>query len=550
MDWLVRLLIDATRSIVASFVVDALNLINNIFLDLLSCDLDLFQEMFPMAKKMYSSIIVPTGVAILLLILLWRLFASMFGKMGTNSEEPLQLVFRSMIALVMLLYAKKIVNYILKFAGTPYDWIINKDVTIGHFSELTGKSDDITNAIPIDMTSVMIILTIMQFIIAWNYFKLIYTVAERYVLLGVMAYTAPLAFATGGSKSTNRILSSWCSMFGGQVVLIILDAWGLKLFLSGYGAILGSSYGFQKYFAACLCLVGFSKVIQKLDTYLASLGVSMGRSAGGMSGFTVAMLGGRMASRMGKGIFGRGGGSGGTGQSAGAGAGSGAGTTASASEGASAEAMMQSAPIPMGVDMPEQSNQESKMDMPNENDEMLNGMDMSGFDEDIGDVSGEPDGFNDSIPEAEISEGMEEGGSENIGFGDEPDIGGFDGTDDENEGIAMDSGTESSYSGEMESDNSVMANGGSIPGMDMESQINQSTEMPINSEQNETIQNQQSRIPQTKEFENQFDKIPGDTEITPTTHVNKRYHAEISEEGTIAIDTTHVTDIPRKEDVD
>ena len=73
-------------------------------------------------------------------------------------------------------------------------------------------------------------MLIMQFVVAWNYFKMLMVIAERYVLLGVFSYTAPLAFATGGSKATNNILASWSKMFGGQVVLVILNAWCMKMF--------------------------------------------------------------------------------------------------------------------------------------------------------------------------------------------------------------------------------------------------------------------------------------------------------------------------------
>lgn len=59
--------------------------------------------------------------------------------------------------------------------------------------------------------------------------------------------------------------------------------------LSGYGNMMASSYGFTKFFAATLCLVGFCKITFKLDSYMASLGVNLGRPAPGM-GAAGAML--------------------------------------------------------------------------------------------------------------------------------------------------------------------------------------------------------------------------------------------------------------------
>lgn len=53
--------------------------------------------------------------------------------------------------------------------------------------------------------------------------------AERYVLLGVLVYTAPVAFAMGASQTTSGIFESWCKMIGGQVFLLIMNVWCLRI---------------------------------------------------------------------------------------------------------------------------------------------------------------------------------------------------------------------------------------------------------------------------------------------------------------------------------
>ena len=45
-----------------------------------------------------------------------------------------------------------------------------------------------------------------------NYIKLLFEAAERYILLGVLVFTAPMAFATGSSQTTSNIFKSWCRM--------------------------------------------------------------------------------------------------------------------------------------------------------------------------------------------------------------------------------------------------------------------------------------------------------------------------------------------------
>ena len=50
--------------------------------------------------------------------------------------------------------------------------------------------------------AVTLIVLIIVVLLAWNYLKLLFEAAERYILLGVLVYTAPVAFSMGGSQST------------------------------------------------------------------------------------------------------------------------------------------------------------------------------------------------------------------------------------------------------------------------------------------------------------------------------------------------------------
>ena len=315
MSWLLDLLVDAVKEMVSQFIIDMMGLITDVFTDLLSCNLSLFEELFSVVGSLYQNVIVPMGIALLLMILIWQLFKSMFGKVGINAEEPIELIGRSSICLFFVVASKPVINYILKIAGTPYQWVIGTDIKVQSFSEYVTALEGITAPLGLGTISIAILMLIMQFVVAWNYFKMLFVIAERYVLLGVFSYTAPLAFATGGSKSTNNILASWSKMFGGQVVLIILNAWCLKMFLSGYGNMMASGYGFTKFFVATLCLVGFCKITFKLDSYMAALGVNLGRPSPGMGALGAAMAAQRIFSQAGRVFSGTDGSGNGTGRS-------------------------------------------------------------------------------------------------------------------------------------------------------------------------------------------------------------------------------------------
>lgn len=286
----------------SQFVIDMMTLVTDMFTELLSCDLSLFEELFSVVGDLYTNVMLPMGIALLLLICVWQLFKSMFGKAGVSSEDPIELVCRTGISLFFIVAAKPLVDYILTVAGTPYQWIAGTDIEVSSFSEYVSALEGLTGGLGIDSLNIAVLMLIMQFVVAWNYFKMLFVIAERYVLLGVFSYTAPLAFGTGGSKATNNILASWAKMFGGQIVLIILNSWCLKMFLSGYGNLNASSYGFTKFFVATLCLVGFCKVTFKLDSYLSSLGVNLGRPTTGIGALGLMMAAGRVLSHVGRGV--------------------------------------------------------------------------------------------------------------------------------------------------------------------------------------------------------------------------------------------------------
>lgn len=75
------------------------------------------------------------------------------------------------------------------------------------------------------MTLIFIIL------IGWNYIKLIIEVAERYAICGIIAYTVPLAVATGSSKATLRIFENWRRFIASQILLMVMNVWSLALII-------------------------------------------------------------------------------------------------------------------------------------------------------------------------------------------------------------------------------------------------------------------------------------------------------------------------------
>ena len=230
-------ILDGIVEWIAEQVMNGLNLINSSVLGAMGCDMTVFLRYFPAAQTMYS-IFVALAVGLILLIWVWNLFKNYGLGLGLEAEDPIKLTFRSVLFILLALYADDIVDIVLRIGGTPYDWILS--------SELPSLDFAIFNSVLLTIIgvcasgSVVLIVLILVLILAWNYIKLLFEAAERYVLLGVLVFTAPVAFAMGASQSTSSIFKSWCRMFGGQVFLLLMNAWCLRLFTSMVGAFISN----------------------------------------------------------------------------------------------------------------------------------------------------------------------------------------------------------------------------------------------------------------------------------------------------------------------
>ena len=203
--------------------------------------MDLFVRYFPMAETLYD-VFVAIAIGLILLNLVWQLFRNFGLGIGTDAEDPVKLTIKSIIAIFLAYYTDEIVDIILNIGGTPYAWIVDESLPSLNFADF--NSQIITIVSVVAGGSVALIGLILVIVLAWNYLKLLLEAAERYILLGVMVFTAPIIFALWANKSTSSIFSSWCRMFAGQIFLLIMNAWCLRVFVSMIGAFIANPLAF------------------------------------------------------------------------------------------------------------------------------------------------------------------------------------------------------------------------------------------------------------------------------------------------------------------
>ena len=230
-------ILDGIVAWIAEQVMHGLDLINTSVLGALGCDMSVFLRYFPAAQTMYD-IFVALAIGFVLLIWVWNLFKNFGLGMGSEAEDPVKLSIRAVAFIFLAYYADDIVSMILNIGGTPYDWILSSALPNLDFASFNSVMLTIIGACA--SGAVTLIVLILVLILAWNYLKLLFEAAERYVLLGVLVYTAPIAFSMGTSQATSNIFKSWCRMFCGQIFLLLMNAWCLRLFVSMVGAFISN----------------------------------------------------------------------------------------------------------------------------------------------------------------------------------------------------------------------------------------------------------------------------------------------------------------------
>lgn len=214
-----------------------LDLINSAVLGTLGCDMAIFLRYFPAAETLYE-VFVALAIGLILLIWIWNLFKNFGLGLGSEAEDPVKLSIKAVMFIVLAYYANEIVDMTLQIGGTPYDWILTSALPDLSFADFASVMLVIIGVCA--NGGVTLIVLILVLILAWNYLKLLFEAAERYVLLGVLVYTAPVAFAMGASQSTSNIFKNWCRMFGGQIFLLLMNAWCLRLFVSMVGTFISN----------------------------------------------------------------------------------------------------------------------------------------------------------------------------------------------------------------------------------------------------------------------------------------------------------------------
>ena len=278
---------------VASTVTDLMDAVSGLFLNALGTDMFVMESYFPFVAKAFT-VMQYIAWTLLFLITVWQLFRS-FGGPITEAENPWSLILRSCLFAILIWFAKPIFLYVLEIARVPYTALMDLSNSSETFT-FAGVENVIKNGVTnfISTVSVVgeILVLILMISLGWNYFKLLLEVVERYIVVGVLCYTSPLAYSMGASKATGQVFKSWCRMVGSQLLLLVMNVWFLRAFNSSVGQYVSNggvlSNGKGSVFLWLFCAIAFLKTAQRFDSYLASMGLNVAQTGSGL-GFELLM---------------------------------------------------------------------------------------------------------------------------------------------------------------------------------------------------------------------------------------------------------------------
>lgn len=283
LDWIFEGIITWISSVVS----DMMDAVSGLFLQALGTDMTAMEEYFPFVTKAFT-VMQYTAWALLFLITVWQLFR-VFGGPITEAENPWTLIARSALFALLIGYAKPIFAMTLNIATAPYTALMDIQMTAEDFT-FAGVEQALMNGLTTIIATIsvvgLLLLVILEIALGWNYFKLLLETVERYIVVGVLCYTSPLAFSMGASKATTPVFRSWCRMVGSQLLLLVMNVWFLRGFSTSVGQYVGNggalSNGRGSIFLWLFCAVAFLKTAQKFDSYLAAMGLNVAQTGSGM----------------------------------------------------------------------------------------------------------------------------------------------------------------------------------------------------------------------------------------------------------------------------
>ena len=256
---------------------DLVSYVSNELLTLMSLDLSYFETHVPVVSEIVN-IFIAVGWALLLGNLIFQTLKTMFSGLGFEGEDPKTLVIRTFIFGFLLLCSRQVCDIGLSMASQVMSMLAlptNIDIVTIEESAFSGTG-----------SAGWLLVVIMGFIMAFQIIKLLFEIGERYVVVGVLTFLSPLAFAMGNAKATHDIFKGWVRMFASMMLMMVLNLVFLKMIISAMATV-PSGAGI---IAWMVFIVAIARVARKIDNHIGKIGLNPANTGDGLRSGLPGML--------------------------------------------------------------------------------------------------------------------------------------------------------------------------------------------------------------------------------------------------------------------
>ena len=319
MAWIIESFAKVILAIVNGLLAFCLKLYDNIGLDIgykIGKSEGMFDKVLPYASY-YKNIFIFLAFMILVLYAVYKIIVSMTST--ETKDTPVSIAVRLICAGAVIPLSYDFIIFLEKQLNVLYGDF--KDILAGSLGSAKTKilSDNLANVYEVnhlfdvslfensfkDEFITTLILCFCGIALLVNLFKLTVEMIERYAFLGLIFYTAPLAFSTAASKDSD-ILKRWLQLLMSQFVLLFANLFFITIFANGLMSVKLQSSPDTKmidFVLKMFVLLAWLIIGQKFDEQLRSLGFSVSQSGGKLASSVLgAAIAAQQVARLGTGI--------------------------------------------------------------------------------------------------------------------------------------------------------------------------------------------------------------------------------------------------------
>ncbi|MGF7010529.1 hypothetical protein M2146_001053 [Lachnospiraceae bacterium PF1-22] len=136
---------------------------------------------------------------------------------------------------------------------------------------------------------------IFYVMILFNLFKLLLEIVERYLVVVLLYYVSPVAFATAASKGTSPIAMSFFKMLCSMLFIMIMNVWFLNIIgfaISNGSNVVTDQSTTMEVLTYYFTVLGLIKIAQKIDEFMNNMGMSVATTGGSLASSAMGVYAG------------------------------------------------------------------------------------------------------------------------------------------------------------------------------------------------------------------------------------------------------------------